>query len=163
MCSCSTYVSTSGYGKCKKEYNGKPLCYVNTPSTCPDLKNSSIPNQYFSYEACDKCDTKEFYFCQEDNRCIEKHIPCNKSCNGKMHYSEENNECMGNCSCSLYLNKDGFGKCLKEDENGISLCYVNFPSSCGDLQESSTSLGKFISREACNKYDTLFTSIFNFS
>merc|ERR1712012_555812 len=33
-CSCSDYISSSGFGNCKKVYEIGPICYVNEPSTC---------------------------------------------------------------------------------------------------------------------------------
>ena len=53
-CKCTNYVSNNGYGNCSKDYGDKgPLCYVEEPSTCPDVVNSqSEKGKRFSYEAC---------------------------------------------------------------------------------------------------------------
>ena len=52
-CSCSTYVSvTTGFGNCEKDFKGKPICYVNEPSSCSDLKESSSTGKRYSWDAC---------------------------------------------------------------------------------------------------------------
>ena len=150
-CSCSEFVSEFGYGNCANINQGKPLCYVNTPSNCTDIKQSkSVPNLYYSYDACDKCGRQGLYFCEKENKCINKSSPCNKSCHGQRENSEMKKVCMGTCSCSQFVNEHGFGKCLKEGKNGVLGCYVNFPSNCTDLRASRTNPDKFISFEACD-------------
>ena len=62
-CTCNDFVDPKGYGKCEKK---SPLkghfpfvnsfsCYVNLPSTCPDIITSKkYPGQKISAEACKK-------------------------------------------------------------------------------------------------------------
>ena len=41
------------YGKCEANYQSKgPICYVDQPSNCTDLKFSSEAGAYYSWEAC---------------------------------------------------------------------------------------------------------------
>ena len=56
-CSCIDYINKQGYGNCAKvnrfKFGGKPACYVNLPSTCSDIKDSSTdPGKKWSAEAC---------------------------------------------------------------------------------------------------------------
>ena len=52
-CSCSTYVDINGHGNCKKELQKRPICYVNEPSSCQDLRtNKSENGKRYSWEAC---------------------------------------------------------------------------------------------------------------
>ena len=52
-CTCKDLVVASGYGNCQKEHNGNPICYVELPSSCNDLKQSgSVPGEQWSFEAC---------------------------------------------------------------------------------------------------------------
>ena len=53
-CSCSTYVTKKGWGDCRKDLHRKgPICYVNEPSTCNDVRTSKIYNdRRYSWEAC---------------------------------------------------------------------------------------------------------------
>ena len=55
------------------------------------------------------------------------------------------------CSCSDYINENGIGNCTKRISlfNWKYICYVNQPSSCSDLMDSGTNVGKQISGEAC--------------
>ena len=55
------------------------------------------------------------------------------------------------CSCSDYVNENGIGNCTKRISlfNWQNVCYVNQPSSCSDLIDSGTDVGKQISVEAC--------------
>ena len=57
---------------------------------------------------------------------------------------------MGSCSCSEYVNANGFGNCTKVYGKG-PICYVNKPSNCQDLQRSTTDPDKQYSWEACEK------------
>ena len=51
-CACKDLVS-DGYGNCRKKIDGKPLCYVDLPSSCSDLKESkSTAGEKWSLEAC---------------------------------------------------------------------------------------------------------------
>ena len=52
-CFCNDYVSESGGGECKMDYEGSPWCYVNKDSSCND-KKTSISGQPFQWstEAC---------------------------------------------------------------------------------------------------------------
>ena len=54
-CTCSNFVSKSGYGRCQKSYLNGPLCYVKEPTTCEDVvtKDSHGPTGY-SWQACQK-------------------------------------------------------------------------------------------------------------
>ena len=58
-CSCHEYVNQNGYGLCKKkDFNQEHVkdlhvCYVNQPSTCPDLYASvTDPGRKLSAQAC---------------------------------------------------------------------------------------------------------------
>merc|ERR1712018_563901 len=51
-CSCSDYVTSSGYGNCKKKFKIGPICYVNEPSTCTDLVESQSTGKRYSWDAC---------------------------------------------------------------------------------------------------------------
>ena len=53
-CSCSNHISFSGYGNCQQLYEGRPLCYVNEPSACSDLRDSNTETEgiQWSFEAC---------------------------------------------------------------------------------------------------------------
>ena len=52
-CTCSDFVNKNGYGLCRKDYKDGPICYVNLPSQCKDLVNSSKdPSKKYSWEAC---------------------------------------------------------------------------------------------------------------
>ena len=56
------------------------------------------------------------------------------------------------CRCENFINAGGWGNCIKE-ENDKALCYVKDPSSstCNDLQDSVSDIGKKWSYEACSK------------
>lgn len=65
------------------------------------------------------------------------------------------------CKCNDYVDTDGFGLCQKRDKrfDGAFSCFVNYPSSCIDLQEFPESKGKQISAVACedkNEGDSCF-------
>ena len=52
-CTCSDFVNKNGYGNCRKDYKDGPICYVNLPSQCKDLVDSSKdPSKQYSWEAC---------------------------------------------------------------------------------------------------------------
>ena len=54
------------------------------------------------------------------------------------------------CSCSKYIDVNGYGKCLKpRGGNHRLVCYVNEPSSCSDLVDGEE--GKRYSYEACSE------------
>jgi hypothetical protein len=59
------------------------------------------------------------------------------------------------CTCIDYVNKNGVGNCTQNwRENrfdGENVCYVALPSSCGDLKNSRTDAGKFLSAVACQQ------------
>ena len=79
-CICNDYVDSDGYGQCKKpdiafmnykgdmDYKGFALtCYVDLPSSCPDLTNAgaSLGKDYGrSAEAC----KKDYYFAHIRNK-----------------------------------------------------------------------------------------------
>ena len=51
-CTCSNLMNGI-YGKCEVDYQSKgPICYVDEPSNCTDLKFSSEAGAYYSWEAC---------------------------------------------------------------------------------------------------------------
>ena len=56
------------------------------------------------------------------------------------------------CRCENFINAGGWGNCIKK-ENHEALCYVKDPSSstCKDLQDSVSNIGKKWSFEACSK------------
>ena len=52
-CTCKDFVTAHGVGNCKKEPLGKETCYVERPSNCVDLKNSTTnPGEQYSSVAC---------------------------------------------------------------------------------------------------------------
>ena len=60
------------------------------------------------------------------------------------------------CTCSDFTNENGFGKCQKASVRSVSpqaidamVCYVNQPSNCNDLYDSTTNPDKQLSAEAC--------------
>ena len=53
------------------------------------------------------------------------------------------------CSCSSFVNKNGFGKCLKDYKHKGPICYVNEPSNCKDLFGSTDSNEHQYSWTAC--------------
>ena len=56
-CTCKDLVGINGYGNCKKisPSIGNVTCYVEQPSACKDLQNSSSDSgEQFSAKACDK-------------------------------------------------------------------------------------------------------------
>ena len=57
----------------------------------------------------------------------------------------------GDCSCSDFTNRNGFGRCRKSDSDfgGRRSCYVNLPTTCSDLVRSNSNWGKFLSADAC--------------
>ena len=59
------------------------------------------------------------------------------------------------CSCKTLINVHGFGNCAKLDPKygNKASCYVNQPSSCGDLLDSGTNTGEKTSAEACTQYN----------
>ena len=62
-CSCNDYVSDLGYGKCRKEFRGGPVCYVNQPSACADVADSeNEPEKQYSWEACSRVKVHENTF-----------------------------------------------------------------------------------------------------
>ena len=64
----------------------------------------------------------------------------------------ENKNKFPDCSCSDYMNRNGYGRCQKSNPrqaNGLPFCYVNEPSSCSDLQTSKTDRSKKFSAVAC--------------
>ena len=50
------------------------------------------------------------------------------------------------CSCSSFVDADGYGNCEKQDMNEFG-CYVNEPSTCTDL--ASYDMGKYSISQAC--------------
>merc|ERR1719322_972054 len=61
---------------------------------------------------------------------------------------------VGNCSCSNYISESGAGLCRTSYIQG-PICYVNEPSTCGDLHVSSIEDGKRYSWEACKNDPSL--------
>ena len=64
-CTCTDYVDRKGFGNCQRKsmskgqypFAGKVSCYVNLPSSCPDLISSRVndreyPDKKISAEAC---------------------------------------------------------------------------------------------------------------
>ena len=52
----------------------------------------------------------------------------------------------------------GYGNCQKKSSSrgNVVICYVNQPSSCGDLVDSSTDPEEKTSAEACSQGNKLF-------
>ena len=55
------------------------------------------------------------------------------------------------CSCSPNMDNNGYGRCRRKDSNmgNRYTCYVNQPSNCPDLVDSTTYTGQQFSAEAC--------------
>ena len=52
-CTCKSLINKNGYGNCEKNYHGKPICYVNQPTSCKDLlKSTTNPGERISWKAC---------------------------------------------------------------------------------------------------------------
>jgi choriolysin H len=69
----------------------------------------------------------------------------------------ENND----CSCMDYVNRNGFGNCLKTSSTlgGLS-CYVNLPTTCSDQRQSGSDPSKKYSAVACRN-SNVFGEILN--
>ena len=57
----------------------------------------------------------------------------------------------GGCTCKDLIDANGAGNCQDtiSSTSGKAGCYVNQPSTCGDLKDSSTNPGEKFSTEAC--------------
>ena len=57
------------------------------------------------------------------------------------------------CSCDEFVDDNGLGACQKRDENfnGEFSCFVNEPSGCTDVKNSTTNPEKQLSAEACEE------------
>ena len=48
-CLCKDLITSDGYGNCLKD----PSCYVQQPSSCDDVKDSTVsPGEKWSFQAC---------------------------------------------------------------------------------------------------------------
>ena len=58
---------------------------------------------------------------------------------------------MADCRCNSFIDENGYGMCQKKDEHfeGAYVCHIDWPSACGDLQDSITTSGHQLSAEAC--------------
>ena len=58
---------------------------------------------------------------------------------------------LASCTCKDFINENGSGNCAKpvSSYGNKLVCYVNQPSSCGDLRGSGTNPGEKTSAEAC--------------
>jgi len=136
-CSCSEFVNINGFGRCQKpdyDFGGSVSCYVVMPSSCNDLiKSGSNPDKSLSAEACWTTTTKK---------------PTAYSTTPATTSPQSSG-----CSCSEFVNINGFGRCQKPDYDfgGSVSCYVNTPSTstCSDLVRSGSNWDKFLSSEAC--------------
>jgi len=132
-CSCSQFVNRNGFGKCQKsdsDFGGSVSCYVISPSTCNDLRRSgSNPDKFLSAEACQN----------------------KPSVQPPLDLPGQSPTNVPGCSCSQFVNRNGFGKCQKSDSDfgGSVSCYVIWPSTCNDLKRSGSNPDKFLSSEAC--------------
>ena len=56
VCACKDFVNKEGHGNCKQiDPKKKPTCYVEQPSNCKDLENSSgYAGEQYSSVACDQ-------------------------------------------------------------------------------------------------------------
>ena len=124
-CSCSDYVSNTGFGNCQKIFKKSPICYVNEPSTCTDLVKSTLTGKQYSWEAC---------------TLPPPPLP------SRPPLTPPDVDSVG-CSCSDYISDSGFGNCKKLYKSG-PICYVNVPSTCSDLKKSK-SAGRSYSWDAC--------------
>ena len=62
------------------------------------------------------------------------------------------------CTCKDLISKWGYGNCqgtLDSSRGNVAVCYVNQPSSCGDLVDSSTNTGEKSSAEPCSQGNKL--------
>jgi len=101
-------VTASGYGNCQKKYNGKPLCYVELPSSCNDLQVShSSPGEKWSLEACSK-GASEYVVLDKNELCKKQSI------------IDDENECTVAAKSSGYYN-DAHSEDTSDHPRG---CYV---------------------------------------
>ena len=59
---------------------------------------------------------------------------------------------LGDCTCKDLINYSGYGNCqgtVDINRGGVPICYVNQPSTCGDLEDSISNPGEKSSAEAC--------------
>ena len=65
------------------------------------------------------------------------------------------NNLLLDCSCSNFINRNGFGQCKKGDRgfHGAVTCYVKNPSTCTDKIQSTTNKEHWRSAQACKKVD----------
>ena len=54
------------------------------------------------------------------------------------------------CTCTSFVNKNGYGNCMKEFNGKGPLCYVKEPSTCTDLEGSTIADGRNYSWNACS-------------
>merc|ERR1719203_1899534 len=164
-CSCSNFINRNGFGRCRKsdsDFGGRKSCYVSLPTTCTDLvKSNSNQGKFLSANAC------KSGFTSKPTKPTTYARPVTKPVNNRPAYTRPVTKPVNNrpvskprptpitsssgCSCSNFVNRNGFGRCLKKDSDfGHKVsCYVNLPSSCGDLIRSGSNWGKYLSAEAC--------------
>ena len=55
------------------------------------------------------------------------------------------------CKCKDFIDSNGLGNCIKSNASldGSGICYVHMPSTCSDLNESTSHPGERFSAEAC--------------
>ena len=69
------------------------------------------------------------------------------------------------CRCNGFVNSNGFGACQKRDENfnGGFSCFVDQPSTCKDLKNSTTDPVKQLSASACEDKNEGKVDVFLFN
>ena len=142
-CSCSNYVSESGFGNCEKSFKHGPICYVNEPSSCSDAVESKTTGKRYSWEACSPQPPPP----PPDPPGNPEAPPPPPPPNTPDEQDPPPPPPRPDCSCSNYVTSSGYGNCKKVFKTG-PICYVNEPSSCSDLKKSK-STGKYYSWEAC--------------
>merc|ERR1719469_864885 len=165
------------------DFGGSVSCYVALPSSCKDLvRSGSHPNKFVSAEACEKhlgdqapiqsgCTCTDFINpygfgkCQKADSDFEGSVscyvhlpsPCKDLVRSGSHPKKFlSSEACGNergCTCTDFINPNGYGQCRKADSDfgGSFTCYVALPSSCKDLVRSGSHPSKYLSSEACDE------------
>ena len=158
---------TTGFGNCEKNFKGKPICYVNEPSSCSDLKESSSTGKRYSWDACSGPPTplpppisppvSPPVGPPLPPPSVGPPLPPPPPSGPPLPPPPPSGPPLPpgseNCRCSDYVSRSGYGNCKKDlDKNGKSgrICYVIEPSECPDLTQSQNYPDKKYSWWACD-------------
>jgi len=132
------------FAKRRMQQSGSPFPpYPATECWCNDYVNEN------GYGRCIRLSSQEDPICYlnlgEYSVCRDKR---QSNTNQVQWWSYQ--ACQGNCSCSSFVNPNGFGNCSTLAD-GTRGCYVNNPmaSTCRDLEASQTNPGWYWSYRAC--------------